>query len=353
MTDLTEIRTKIDNLDKSIQDLLIERANLAQAIGKFKTDGKYYYPEREAEILRQVIERNQGPLTDEDLVKIFKSVINVNRNLQHKARIAFLGPLGTFSHAAVMKQFGEGVDLLATTTIPEVLQAVEQKTADYGLVPIENSIEGVVNPTVDNLLGSPLLVCHEMVLPIHHYLLSRCENLEAINQVYSHAQPLAQCQKWLERNLPNAALLPVKSSAQACMLAAREANTAAIAGKIALDYHQLNILAEHVEDETNNVTRFYVVGQQATKSTGYDKTSLIVWLPHQAGSLAALLNRFAQNDINLSLLESRPCKQHVWEYIFFLEMEGHREDKKIQTVLEQLTAEKIIFKILGSYPRAI
>jgi chorismate mutase/prephenate dehydratase len=357
MEKLTELRNKIDAINDKLQDLLTERAKISLEVAKAKnhTTGKviYYHPDRESEILHHIIERNTGPIKNEDLVRIFKTIIASSRNLQHQLTIAFLGPLGTFSHEAVIEQFGEGIKLQPESSIKNVLVALQQNKSDYALVPIENSTEGVVNKTLDSLIDTPLTICAEMILPIHHYLLSREKNIKDITQVYSHQQPLAQCSQWLEKNLPNAALLPVKSTSQACMLASKEANTAAIAGKIALNYHDLNIIAEHIEDEKNNATRFYIMGNQTAKPTGRDKTSMLIWLGHQPGTLAALLNYFAQNNINLTLIQSRPYKKQIWEYFFFVEMEGHQQDKNISKLLVQLANAQITYKILGSFPRAI
>ena len=355
MKKASALRNKIDNINDQIQDLLNERANLSLKIGEIKSKNEHpaYHPDREAEILQHIIERNQGPLQNKDLVRIFKAILASSRNLQQNLSVAFLGPLGTFSHEAVITHFGHHVSLEPEPSITEVLTTLQQDKTDYALVPIENSSEGVVKKTLDLLVDTSFTICAEIILPIHHYLLSRENELKEITQVYSHHQPLAQCKKWLEKNLPNSALLPAKSTSQACMLAAKEANTAAIAGKIALNYHDLNIIAKHIEDEKNNATRFYVMGNQATKPTAKDKTSMLIWLSHQPGSLATLLNYFAQNNINLTLIESRPYKKQIWEYFFFIEMEGHQQDTTIQKLLKQFDDAQITVKLLGSYPRAI
>lgn len=357
MKNLNELHNKIDKINDEIHDLLTERAKISLEVGKVKNNTSekviYYRSDREAEIFRHIIERNKGPLKNEDLLQIFKVIIASSRNLQHQLTVAFLGPHGTFSHEAAIEQFGDQIKLRPESSIKKVFEALQQNKADYALAPIENSTEGVVNKTLDCLIDTPLTICAEMILPIHHYLLSRENKIEDITQVYSHQQPLAQCQQWLEENLPNAALLPAKSTSQACMLAAKEANTAAIAGKIVLDYHNLNCIAEHIEDEKNNATRFYIMGNQEAKPTGKDKTSMLIWLGHKPGSLATLLNYFSQNNINLTLIQSRPYKKQIWEYFFFIEMEGHQQDEKVKKLLAQLNAAQITVKILGSYPGAI
>ncbi len=358
MKTLQELRHGIDKIDEQIQNLIENRVNLALEVGKVKSKDTskkpvIYRPEREAEILQQVSKRNQGPLLNKDLANIFQAIITASRSIQQPPKVSFLGPLGTFSHEAVISKFGDAADILPQASIQESISAVAKGEADYAIVPIENSTEGVVNKTLDCCIDTSITVCAELILPVHHYLLSRETDLKQITQVYSHPQALAQCQRWLEKNLPHAALLPAKSTSQACMLAAREANTAAVAGKMALDQHKLNVLAEHIQDEANNATRFYVMGKQTPKPTGQDKTSLLIWLPHKPGALALLLEHFAKNSINLTLIESRPSKQQSWEYYFFLEIEGHQDDKAVSAVLQQLTQTDMKVKILGSFPRTI
>jgi chorismate mutase / prephenate dehydratase len=354
MKALKELRIAIDSIDSHIQDLLTERAKIALEIGKHKMDGlPIYNPKREVEILNSIVMRNTGPLKNADLLKIFKTIIAINRGLQKKLRVAFLGPLGTFSHEAVIENFGETVDLKPQSTIKEIFKRVTEDEADYGLVPIENSTEGVVNQALDCLISTPLLICNEIVLPVHHSLLSREKHLASINQVYFHPQALAQCKLWLEKNLPLVATIPATSSSQACLLAGREANTAAIASKIALQYHNLNVIAKNIDDEANNATRFYVIGKQITQSTTKDKTALLIWIKHHPGSLVSVLNCIAENAINLTLIESHPCSGQVWQYYFFLEVEGHQDDSAIKKMLTRLTAKKKVVKILGSFPRGV
>ncbi len=358
MKTLEKLRNGIDNIDEQIQNLIEDRIDLALEVGKVKTNNSnekpvIYRPEREAEILQHVSKRNQGPLPNKDLVKIFQAIIMASRSMQQPPKVSFLGPLGTFSHEAVINQFGDSAEILPQASIRASISAVAKGDADYAIVPIENSTEGVVNKTLDCCIDTSITVISELISPIRHYLLSRETDLKEITQIYSHPQALAQCQRWLEKNLPHAALLPAKSTSQACMLAAREANTAAIAGKMALEQHKLNVMAEQIQDEANNATRFYVMGKQETKPTGQDKTSLLIWLPHNPGALALLLEYFAKNSINLTLIESRPSKQQSWEYYFFLEIEGHQQDKAVKAVLQQLKQTDMRVKILGSFPRTI
>lgn len=357
MKSLSDLRVRIDALDKEIQELLVKRADMALEIAAVKKDTKedtnFYAPEREKEILERIIKRNHSALKNADLIKIFQQIMASCLAVQQPLKIAFLGPLGTFSHEAATKCFGGSVTLVPQTSLKDVIFSVEQGSANYGLVPIENSTEGVVGTTLDALRTTSLSICNEIVIPIHHYLVTRCQCLADITQVYSHPQPLAQCQQWLEKNLPNAALLPAKSSAQAAMLAAREANTAAIAGELILEQHNLNVLARYIEDIPNNATRFYVLGKQIVQLTGKDRTSLLVQTMHQPGALAGVLNVLATYDINLTLIESRPDKQQEWRYIFFLEMEGHQQDEKLALALQELITNKVGVKVLGSFPRGI
>ena len=355
--DLNKLRENIDALDEKIQELIIQRADIAKKIGEFKRQNQeetvYFYPEREAEILKNIIERNIGPLSNEALVKIFTEIISSCRGIQKLPKIAFLGPLGTFSHEATIHFFGSSIELTPTTSIKNIFQIIERNESDYGIVPIENSTEGIINVTLDSLTTTSLKICTEIKLPIHHYLLSRVKDFKKVAKVYGHQQALSQCRVWLEKHIPEATLVSVESSARACKFAVEENNTAAIAGEISLNHYKLNIIAENIEDDPNNTTRFYVLGKQMTKSTGNDKTTLLAWLPHLPGALSKLLNYFSKHDVNLTMIESRPYKHQMWEYIFFLEIEGHQEDQKIKNLFEELTKNKITFKTLGSYPTGI
>jgi len=356
MNKINEKRQQIDVIDEQIQSLLNERAKLAQLVGDNKKEiaqnTSCYVPEREAEVLRAIALRNTGPLSDETLQKIYQQIMAACRDLEKNLNVAFLGPLGTFSHQATLKCFGDAIQLLPLASIKEVLNAVSQGNADFCIVPIENSYEGIVTTTLDQLDQSELSVCNEILLPVHHYLLSSSTDASEITQIYSHPQALAQCQLWLEKNFPHAALFPAKSSAQACMLAANEVSTAAIAGEFSLSKYNLNVIAKYIEDESDNTTRFYVMGKQLTKPSGQDKTSILMTIPHKSGALVEVLDKFAANGINLTLLQSRPCKKQAWEYIFFLEMEGHQAEASIQKALHGLNNDQGLFKILGSFPRA-
>lgn len=357
MKQLMELRLDINRVDEDILALLTERSKIALSISAVKKQTNdtsvFYIPEREKNILQKIITQNQSKLKDEDIKKIFQDIVAACRNIQQPIKAAFLGPLYTFSHAAAIQCFGN-VDFVPKNSIKEAILVTEQGLADYTIVPIENSSEGIVAATLDNLLTTSLIICNELIIPVHHYLVSKNENLAEISQVYSHPQALAQCQLWLEKNLPNASQFTAKSTAQAAILATREAGTAAIVSELALHNHpDLHILAKYIEDVPNNATRFYVLGKQITASTGRDKTSLIIYAPHEPGALAKILNIFASFKINLTLIESRPTKQQPWNYIFLLEIEGHQTEENISSALTHLNNNLTIYKLLGSFPRVL
>jgi chorismate mutase / prephenate dehydratase len=356
MKTLDTLREQINELDERLLMLLSARATLALEVGaakKASDDPVTFRPEREQAVLKSVVSKNKGPLDQAALLAIYKKIISACRSLQSPLNIAFLGPLGSFSHEASSVFFGAGVKEHPCTTIEKVFERLERGEVNYSLVPIENSTEGIVNKTLDRLAKTDLNICGEVVLPVHHYVLSRCDDLSQISQIYSHPQALAQCADWLAKSLPNAAVMPVRSTSRACVLASKEATTAAIASKIALDYHDLNILEKNIEDDPNNATRFYILGRQIPEPTRQDKTTMLVWIPHKPGALARLLGYFSENKINLTMIESRPYAHQMWEYIFFLEMDGHQEEPKIKRTIAQLLNDKITVNVLGSYPKAM
>jgi chorismate mutase/prephenate dehydratase len=362
MSNLANIRSEIDQLDIQIQEFITQRAQLADAVAKAKskeaeTAGKqqpnFYRPEREAEILRQVIARNKGPLPDEVLTRIFREIMSGCLSLQKPLKIAFLGPIGTYSEAAVRKQFGHSVQNIPLQTIDEVFREVEVGTANYGIVPVENSTEGGVNQTLDCLIKTNLKICGEIALPIHHYLLSKVTSLAEIKRIYSHQQSFAQCRGWLDNQLPTIERIAVNSNAEAAQRAANESGSAAIAGKMAAEIYQLQKVASRIEDDINNTTRFAVLGQQIVSPTGTDKTSLLLSSPNKAGALYHLLEPFATNNISMTRIESRPSRQSNWEYVFFVDIEGHIIDEPITKSLQSLETHTSLIKHLGSYPRAI
>lgn len=354
---LSSLRTRIDELDEKIQSLISERAALAQHVAQVKhANGEQlecYRPEREAEVLRKVAIRNQGPLASEEITRLFREIMSMCRALEQPIKVAFLGPDGTFTQSAALKHFGHSIETLALPTIDEVFRSVERDEAMYGVVPVENSTEGVVSHTLDLFIHSPLKICGEIELRIHHNLLSGGAELAAIKRVYAHQQALAQCRAWLGRHLPKAECIAMNSNAEAASRAAMEQDCAAIAGTAAAQIYQLRVLASNIEDEANNTTRFLVIGRQNALPSGNDKTSLLVTTRNQPGALYRLLEPFGHYGISLTRIESRPSRQAAWDYVFFMDVDGHVQDASLMQALTQLTSEASLVKILGSYPKAV
>lgn len=349
---LAELRRQIDALDDRLLELLNARAKLAQKIGQRKR-GPIYRPEREAQILRRLREGNAGPLSDSAVETLFREIMSACRAVEAPLTVAFLGPEGTFSEAAAIKQFGHSVRRLAVADIDAVFAAVERGEAHYGVVPVENSHEGAVGRTLDCLLATPLMVCGEVMLRVRQNLLRRGEGLAGVRVVYSHAQSLAQCQGWLARHLPAAERVSVASNAEAARRAAQEAEAAAIAGVAAAKAYGLNVVARGIEDDPRNTTRFLVLGAQDAAPSGQDKTSLAIWAENRPGALLELLQPFARNGVSLNKLESRPAKSGAWEYVFFIDLDGHRESPPVADALAKAGRHARSLRILGSYPAAI
>lgn len=356
---LADIRRQIDEVDAQIHALINDRARLAQAVGISKhKDGHavdFYRPEREAEVLRIALERNQGPLRDEEILRLFREIMSACLAQQEPLKVGFLGPEGTFTQAAVLKHFGHSVRALALPSIEEVFHEVEAGVADFGVVPIENSTEGTVNNTLDMFLSSPLRICGEIELRINQHLMGRMDSLERIERICSHQQSLAQCRAWLEEHLPNVERVPVSSNAEGARRARDENGTAAIAGQAAAEVYGLAVLVADIEDRPDNSTRFLVVGRKHFKASGKDRTTLIVSArdTDASGALYRLLEPFAKNDINLTRIESRPSRRRKWDYVFFMDVEGHAEDKKLARALAALKKRASLFRVLGSYPQAV
>ncbi|CAK0773325.1 Chorismate mutase / Prephenate dehydratase [Gammaproteobacteria bacterium] len=355
---LLEIRAQIDMIDERIQALISERASCAQEVARIKraagTINDFYRPEREAEILRRVIARNTGPLAAEEMARLFREVMSACLALQHSKKIAFLGPEGTFTQAAALRHFGNSVITLPFGTIDEVFREVESDGVHFGVVPVENSTEGVITRTQDMFLRSPLKICGEVQLRIHHQLIGSMTKLAAVRRIYTHQQTLAQCRAWLDRNLPaNVERLAVSSNTEGVCRAQSEEGAAAIASVTAAEIHNLPILAENIEDEPDNTTRFLIIGHHENAPSGEDKTSLLVSAHNRAGTLYALLAPFARYQVSMTRIESRPSRQGVWEYVFFIDIEGHQQDEKVAAALVAVAKEANVLKILGSYPRAV
>lgn len=355
--ELKTARERIDALDGEIQARISERAQVAQEIGRIKKKlgevGDYYRPAREAEVLRKVVERNGGPLSNEVLGRLIREIMSACLSLESPLTVAYLGPEGTYTQAAVYKHFGHFVTAMPLAAIDEIFREVQAGNADYGVVPVENSSEGVVSHTLDLLVGSPLKVSGEVALPVHHHLLSAAPELAAVQRVYAHAQSLAQCRKWLDGELPNVERTAVVSNAEGARMAKAEKGAAAIAGKAAAELYELKTLAANIEDEPDNTTRFLIIGRQNVPPTGSDMTSILLSVHNKPGALHDLLKPFADAGVNLTRIESRPSRRAKWDYNFFVDIEGHVDDVKVQTVLQRIQAEAPFFKVLGSYPRTV
>lgn len=356
---LGNIRDSIDAIDARIHALLNERARYAQLVGISKSEsGKavdFYRPEREAEVLRMALERNQGPLRDEEIARLFREIMSACLAQQEPLKVAFLGPEGTFTQAAVLKHFGSSVRALPLPAIDEVFHEVEGGVADFGVVPIENSSEGTVNHTLDMFLSSALKICGEVELRINHHLMGRMTGTEAVKRVCAHAQALAQCRAWLDEHLPDAERVAVSSNAEGARRARDERGTAAIASHAAAEIYGLTLLANEIEDRQDNTTRFLVVGRKLFSASGVDRTTLLVSAADtdDAGALFRLLEPLAEHRVNMTRIESRPSRKRKWDYVFFIDVEGHVSDPPVAKALAALEERASLFKVLGSYPRAV
>ena len=351
MADIESLRKEIDALDDELAALIQRRAGLAQKIGELKGGAPAYRPEREAEILRK-ISAKAGVLPAERLATVFREIISACRALEQSIRVSYLGPEGTFSEQAVRKHFGRAVEALASASVDEAFKRCESGSAQFTVVPVENSTEGAVGRTLDLLLATPLRICGEVELRVQQNLLCRAEDMASIKKIYSHAQSLAQCNGWLSQNLPRAERVPVTSNADAARRAAEEAGSAAVAGEAAAERYGLNVLAKGIEDDPNNTTRFLVLGNLDPAPTGKDRTSLVVSAENKPGAVHALLTPLAQHRVSMSRIESRPARSRLWEYMFFIDVEGHQKDERVAAALAELKGRAPYLKILGSYPIA-
>ncbi|MCK9531178.1 MAG: prephenate dehydratase [Gammaproteobacteria bacterium] len=354
---LQAIRTRIDALDQQIQDLINERASLAQEVAEVKRaeggDPTFYRPEREAQVLTAVMQRNRGPISNEEMARLFREIMSACLALEQPMRIAFLGPEGTFTQAAALKHFGHSVTTVPLATIDEVFREVEAGGADYGVVPVENSTEGVVTHTLDRMMNSPLKISGEVAIRIHQHLMGRVSGMGDIRRIYSHRQSLAQCRKWLDTHLPDVERVDVASNAEAARLAAAEEQAAAIGPEAAAALYGLILLASKIEDQPDNTTRFLVLGRAQAAPSGNDKTSLLVASRNKPGMLFKLLEPLARNDVSMTRIESRPSRQAMWEYVFFVDVEGHMNDPQVAAALNELEQHALLFKVLGSFPKGV
>jgi chorismate mutase/prephenate dehydratase len=352
--ELDKLRAQIDALNLDILVKLNERARLARAIGTLKV-GQAYRPEREAEVLRRIKAANEGPLSGETVALLFREIMSACLALERPVTVAYLGPPGTFSERAAIKHFGHAAQPQPEPSIDEVYRAVESGAADFGVVPVENSTEGAVGRSLDLMPQTPRQVCGEVVLRIHHNLMAKGPpaDFAAIRRVFSHGQSLAQCHEWLNNNLPDAERVAVASNAEAARRAAEEPGSAAVAGEMAAEHYGLAILAPNIEDEPNNTTRFLVLGDYEPKPSGRDKTSLVLSARNRAGAVYEMLTPFATRGVSMTKFESRPSKVALWEYLFFVDIEGHRDDPQVASALEEVGRIAGYLKVLGSYPAAV
>ena len=341
--DLQTIRRKIDALDARMVKLISARAKIAQQVGRIKGGKAIYRPEREAQVLRRVSELNQGPMPAAGVRRIYTEIMSACRALEDQLAVAYLGPQGTYSQEAAIRHFGASIDTRSCTNIDEVFKQVETGATGYGVVPVENSTEGAIGRTLDLLLTTPARVCGEIMLPVRQNLMSKAKNRAAIKKVYSHTQSLAQCQHWLTRNLPDAERIAVVSNAEAALLASRDAKAGAIASKTAAELYKLNLLARNIQDEARNTTRFLVLSREDVAPSGHDKTSLILSTRNVPGAMA-------KNGVSMTRLESRPARTGLWEYVFYIDIEGHAQDAKVARALAAIERKASFVKNLGSYP---
>jgi chorismate mutase/prephenate dehydratase len=349
---LLPLRQKIDAIDAQILDLLNQRARVAQEVGhvKAETDAPVFRPEREAQVLRRAAERNPGPLLGPDIQTIFREVMSACRALEKRVVVAYLGPEGTFSEQAVYQQFGHAIEGLPCVSIDEVFRDAEAGTADFGVVPIENSSEGVINRTLDLLLQTTLTISGEVAIPVHHSLMTKGGTMDGITRICAHSQALAQCNAWLNQNYPGIERQAVASNAEAARMAGEDSGVAAIAGEIAGQKYNLQTVNAHIQDDPHNRTRFAVIGRLRTAPSGRDQTSIVLSVANKAGAVYKLLEPLAKHGVSMTRFESRPARMGAWEYYFYVDLEGHEQDEKVAQALAELKQNAAFFKLLGSYP---
>ena len=354
------IRKQIDTVDQQLHALINQRAELARQVGVSKhKEGRlvdFYRPEREAEVLRMALARNRkGPLRDEEVLRLFREIMSACLAQEKPLKVAYLGPEGTYSQSAVLKHFGHSVRALALTSIDEVFQEVQAGNADFGVVPVENSSEGTVNNTLDRFMTTSLHICGEVELRVHHNLMGRMKDMAQVQRVCAHPQALGQCRGWLDEHLSQAERVPVSSNAEGARRARDERGTVAIAGTVAAEVYGLEILAPNIEDSDDNTTRFLVLGSKVLQASGCDKTTILVSGAEttESGTLFRLLEPLAKHKINMTRIESRPSRRRKWDYVFFIDLEGHATDAPVAKALAELRKRAPLFRVLGSYPRAI
>ena len=359
--ELQALRVRIDALDEKILELISQRARCAQEVGRIKMaslaegeEAVFYRPEREAQVLKRIMELNKGPLDNEEMARLFREIMSTCLALEQPLKVAYLGPEGTFSQAAALKHFGQAVISKPMAAIDEIFREVAAGAVSFGVVPVENSTEGAINHTLDSFLEHDLVICGEVELRIHHHLLvAENTKTERITRIYSHAQSLAQCRKWLDAHYPNVERVAVSSNAEAAKRVKSEWNSAAIAGDMAAQLYGLSILADKIEDRPDNSTRFLIIGNQTVPATGDDKTSVIISMSNKPGALHELLIPFHTSGIDLTRIETRPSRSGKWTYVFFIDFIGHKDDPLVKSALEKIAQEAVGLKVLGSYTNAV
>ena len=350
---IEEIRRRINRLDENLLRLLNQRAHLAGLIGQWKTKrGRAVYdPARESQLLRRLLSQNKGPLGKTELRNIYREVLSASRRLQADLKIVYLGPEATFSHEAALKNFGLSAKYLPVKSINDIFHRIEDKQADYGVVPVENSLAGIVSYTLDMFVDSDIKICSELYLSISHNLISGGP-FSRIKKIYSHPQVFSQCRNWVEQHFPEAELIEMSSTAAAARQAGREEDSAAIAGILAARIYGLKVLSERIEDSSRNITRFLVIGTKFPSASGRDRTSILFALPHRSGSLQEALLPFKKRGISLTAIQSRPSRKKPWEYYFYVDFEGHCRNREVKAALDELSKHCLFVKVLGSYPQA-
>ena len=357
---IVKLRERIDAIDEQLLELFNQRAGCAVEVARVKRELsvdpqdaiEFFRPEREAQVMKRLKALNKGPLSDQEVARLIREVMSACLALEQPLKIAYLGPEGTYTQTAALKHFGHSVSTAPMSSIPDVFAAVESGQTNYGLVPVENSTEGVISHTLDMFIDSSLRVCGEVEIPINHYLASNSQDVSMIRHIYSHQQSFAQCRRWLDQNLPGIERIPVSSNAEAARLAASEDDAAAICGLPAVEIFGLKVCYENIEDLSDNTTRFVIIGKQEVAPSGNDKTSLLISTKNIPGALLGVLQPLADHGISMNKIESRPAQGYKWAYVFFIDIDGHQDDENVINALNELKQQAALFKILGSYPKA-
>jgi chorismate mutase/prephenate dehydratase len=357
---IVKLRERIDALDEQLLELFNQRASCAVEVARVKRELnedpeesiEFFRPEREAQVMKRLQALNKGPLSDQEVARLIREVMSACLALEQPLKIAYLGPEGTYTQTAALKHFGHSVSTAPMSSIPDVFAAVESGQTNYGLVPVENSTEGVISHTLDMFIDSSLRVCGEVEIPINHYLASKSEDVSMVRHIYSHQQSFAQCRRWLDQNLPGVERISVSSNAEAARLASSEDDAAVICGLPAVEIFGLKVCYENIEDLSDNTTRFVVIGKQDVAPSGNDKTSILISTRNIPGALLGVLQPLADHGISMNKIESRPAQGYKWAYVFFIDVDGHQDDTNVINALNELKQQAALFKILGSYPKA-